>query len=129
MLEGENKKHVIIIEDERLLGTLLRQRIERAGFRSTLFTNGQDALNFLRTENADIILLDIIMPQISGFEFMETLMSHPEYHKPPVVFISNLGQQSDIERGEALGAVGYFVKAKVSMDEIVQNIEKFLSVK
>lgn len=127
MPDGVTAKHVLIIEDEQLLGNLLKQRLERGGFTVNLFSNGEDALIFLRENNVDLILLDVIMPKMSGFEFMETLATSPEYHKPPVVFLSNLGQQSDIDRGAALGAVGYFVKAKVSMDEILQNIQIFFS--
>lgn len=119
------KKHILIVEDEFLLGNLLKQRLEHAGYQATVFQNGNDVLEFLKTNSPDLILLDIIMPGISGFEFMETMAGDPQYHKPPVIFVSNLGQESDIKRGESLGAVGYFVKAKVSMDEIIQNIEVF----
>lgn len=123
---GNESKRIVIVEDEVLLGTLLLQRVERAGFSANLFPDAKAALEFLKKSPADLVLLDIIMPGMSGFEFMETLQKNPEYHKPPVVFISNLGQASDVARGESLGAAGYFVKAKVSMDEIVRNIESFL---
>lgn len=123
------KKLVLIVEDEFLLGNLLKQRLERGGYDVTIFHNGADVLTFLSTNSADLVLLDVIMPGMSGFEFMETMMADPKYHKPPVIFISNLGQEGDVKRGESLGAVGYFVKAKVSMDEIVQNIDTFFSNK
>ncbi len=122
-------KHILVVEDEFLLGNLLKQRLERSGYEVTVFQNGGDVLDFLKGSPADLVLLDIIMPGISGFEFMETMMAGPEYHKPPVIIISNLGQESDIKRGEALGAVGYFVKAKVSMDEIIQNVDLYFSKK
>lgn len=121
------KRHILIVEDEFLLGNLLKQRLERGGYGVTIFRNGVDVLSFLAANAADLVLLDVIMPGLSGFEFMETMMADPKYHKPPVIFISNLGQEGDVKRGEALGAVGYFVKAKVSMDEIVQNIDLFFS--
>ena len=120
---------MLIVEDEFLLGNLLEQRLERSGYEATVFQNGKDVLEYLKTTNADLILLDIIMPGISGFEFMEMMTTDPQYHKPPVIIISNLGQESDIKRGEALGAVGYFVKAKVSMDEIIQNVDIFFNKK
>ncbi len=121
------QKHILIVEDEFLLGNLLKQRLERSGHKATVFQNASDVLKFLKETPADLILLDIIMPGMSGFEFMETMTTSPEYRKPPVIIISNLGQESDIKRGESLGAVGYFVKAKISMDEILQNIEVFFS--
>ena len=120
-------KHILIIEDEALLGNLLKQRVERSGFKVTLFSNGADALKFLKTGSADLVLLDIIMPKMSGFDFLKEIHENPGYNNPPVVFISNLGQDEDIKKGKSLGAVGYFIKAKVSMDEIVKNIENFLS--
>lgn len=66
----------------------------------------------------DLILLDIILPKISGFELLETLRADPQFERAPVIIISNLGQESDVARGTALGAVQYFVKAKVSIEDL-----------
>jgi DNA-binding response OmpR family regulator len=120
-----DKKTIIIVEDEPLLGTLLKQRIEREGFATELFSDGNEALRYLAQNDAALVLLDIIMPKMSGFEFLETLRKGTGYHIPPVVFMSNLGQEVDIKRGEELGAAGYLVKAKASLDEIVQSLPSF----
>ena len=71
--------------------------------------------------------MDIILPAKSGFETMESIMADPKYGRVPVMIISNLGQDSDIARGKQLGAIEYFVKAQISIDEMVIKIKEFLS--
>ena len=123
------KPVVLCVDDEPEVLKLLEEWLSRSGLGVTAMSasDGPAALRSVAKTTPDLILLDIIMPGMSGFEFMETMTTSPEYRKPPVIIISNLGQESDIKRGESLGAVGYFVKAKISMDEILQNIEVFFS--
>lgn len=122
-----DKKKILLIEDEPLLAKLLRQHLEKEGFLVTVNGDGQEALKTLHEEKYDLILLDIILPKISGFELMETLRSDPSLEKAPIIVISNLGQDKDIERGQSLGAVQYFVKAKVSIEELVTQVKTFLN--
>ncbi len=119
-------KNILLVEDEPLLGNLLRQRLEREGFTVFHARDGAQGLEYLKENKPDLILLDIILPKVSGFEFMERVQSDAEYSKPPIVIISNLGQDTDLERGQALGAIGYFVKARVSMEELVEKVRDFL---
>lgn len=119
-------KRILLVEDEPLLGNLLKQRLEKEGFEVTLAKDGEEALARLRETNPDLILLDIILPKISGFELLETVRADPQFERAPVIVISNLGQESDIERGKSLGAVQYFVKAKVSIEELVEHVKTFL---
>ncbi|MBI2278923.1 MAG: response regulator [Candidatus Brennerbacteria bacterium] len=125
---AETKK-ILLVEDEPLLGNLLKQRLEKEGLEIVLARDGEEALARLREIKTDLILLDIILPKISGFELLETLQADPQFEKAPVIIISNLGQESDVARGEALGAIEYFVKAKVSIEELVEHIKTFLSEK
>ncbi|MCX6788721.1 MAG: response regulator [bacterium] len=119
-------KKILIVEDELLLGNLLKQRFEKEGIEVMLAHDGEEALNMLRSTRPDLILLDIILPKISGFELLETMAADPSIEKAPVVITSNLGQDSDVKRGQALGAVGYFVKAKISIDELVDNVKNMV---
>ena len=119
-------KRILLVEDEPLLGNLLMQRLEKEGFAVVLARDGGEALARLRESKPDLILLDIILPKISGFELLETLQADPQFEKAPVIVISNLGQESDIARCQSLGAVQYFVKAKVSIEELVEYVKSFL---
>jgi DNA-binding response OmpR family regulator len=119
-------KRILLVEDEPLLGNLLKQRLEKEGFEIVLAHDGEEALAKLRESKPDLILLDIILPKISGFELMETLQADPQFERAPVIIISNLGQESDIARGQALGAIQYFVKAKVSIEELVEHVKTFM---
>lgn len=120
----ENKK-ILLIEDEPLLGNLLKQRLEKEGYLIYLAKNGEEGLNFLKKEKFDLILLDIILPKISGFELMENLKQDPEVNKAPIVVVSNLGQDQDILKGQNLGAVNYFIKAQITIEELVEYVNNF----
>jgi DNA-binding response OmpR family regulator len=122
----DNQKVVLLVEDEPLLANLLKQRLEKEGIKSILARDGEEGLRVLRETKPDLILLDIILPKISGFELMETLKVDPQLERAPIIIISNLGQESDVARGEALGAIQYFVKAKVSIEELIEHVKTFL---
>lgn len=127
MPEGHQK--ILLIEDEPLLANLLKQRLEKNSFEVLLARDGEEGLKILRETKPDLILLDIILPKISGFELMETLRNNTDFQQAPIIIISNLGQDNDIEKGQSLGAVGYFIKAKISIEELVQQVKDFIEGK
>ncbi len=118
---------ILLVEDEPLLAALLKQRLEKEGFAVMTVSDGEAALQALRKQAPRLILLDIILPKMSGFEFMENLKNDPQLPSVPIVITSNLGQEADIERGRRLGAVGYFVKARISIEDLIRNIKEYLS--
>ncbi len=122
-------KTILLVEDERLLSNLLRQRLEKDGFKVEAVSDGDEALKFLKTNKPDLVLLDVILPKMSGFELMEKLRDDAEFQKVPIIIMSNLGQESDVEKGQMLGAVGYFVKAKLSIEELAGKVREFLGSK
>lgn len=125
-MEGQDSR-ILIVEDETLLGNLLKQRLEKEGFGVGLAHNGEEALVSLREQAPNLILLDIILPKMSGFELMEKLNQDPYFsnNRIPIVVISNLGQEADVEKGRALGAIGYFVKAQLSLEDLVGKVKQF----
>lgn len=123
----DNPKKILLVEDELILSNLLRQRLEKENFQVIVAQDGAEAVRILKQEKPDLILLDIILPKMSGFEVMEAMKSDPTLQSAPVVVVSNLGQDSDVERGQNLGAVGYFVKAQMSIEDLVSKIKEFLS--
>jgi len=124
----DEAKKVMVIEDDKFLSTLVKARLEREGFSIIQSFDGEDALNRLRRETPpDLIILDLIMPKMTGFELLQTISITPELAKIPVVILSNLAQDSDIEKAKSLGAREYFVKVKVSIDDLVGRIKSLIS--
>lgn len=122
------QKTILLVEDEQFLSNLLKARLQAVGIKVIQSLDGDDALKKLREIKPDLILLDIILPKISGFEVMEAINADPIFQNSPIMIISNLGQDSDIQKGKDLGAVEYFIKAKVSIDVLVEKIKKFVDI-
>jgi len=121
-----NKPTVLLIEDDPFLSSVLRMKLEKESFKVIRAADGDEALNFLTEQGVkpDLILLDLILPKKNGFEVLETIRQDPLLEKLPVIIISNLGQPSDIERGKALGVIDYFIKARLSVEELVNKVKK-----
>ena len=117
---------ILLVEDDPFLVTLLKAKLSREGFEILHAKDGQEAIDILRKGKPDLILLDIILPQKSGFEVLEEVRSDPQLRNVPVMIISNLGQTGDIEKGRELGVLEYFVKAKISVDELSDKVKEFL---
>jgi CheY-like chemotaxis protein len=120
----DEPKKVMVIEDDRFLSTLVKARLEREGFTIAQAFDGEEALDLLRRETPpSLIILDLIMPKVTGFELLQTISITPGLASIPVVILSNLAQDSDIEKAKQLGAKEYFVKVKVSIDDLVGKIK------
>ena len=120
---------ILLVEDDAFLSSLLKNRLQKEGLEVTLAKDGEEALNSLKSGKPDLILLDLILPKKSGFEVMEEMRADPQmqFQELPIIIISNLGQPEDISRGQALGAIEYFIKAKTSIDELIEKIKGFLA--
>ncbi|MBI4119782.1 MAG: response regulator [Parcubacteria group bacterium] len=119
-------KTILLVEDDIFLSSLLKTRLEKEGLSVTHAKDGEEALAFLKDNKPDLILLDIILPKKSGFEVLQEIQSDPQLNKSPVIIISNLGQDTDIETGKGLGAIEYFVKAKTSIDDLVKRVKDYV---
>jgi DNA-binding response OmpR family regulator len=121
-----NKPTILLIEDDPFLSSVLRLKLEKESFKVVRAADGEEALNLLTEQGIkpDLVLLDLILPKKNGFEVLETIRQDPLLEKLPVIIISNLGQPSDIERGKALGIIDYFVKARLSIEELVDKIKQ-----
>jgi DNA-binding response OmpR family regulator len=119
---GDTKK-IMIIEDDKFLSSLIKTRLEKEGFATIQAFDGEEATNLLRQERPDLIIMDLIMPKVNGFEVLQTISITPQLEKVPVVILSNLAQDSDIEKARELGAKEYFVKVKISIDDLMKKIK------
>ncbi|TSC82098.1 MAG: hypothetical protein G01um101420_628 [Parcubacteria group bacterium Gr01-1014_20] len=117
-------KKILVIEDDRFLSSLMKARLEKEGFTAIQAFDGEEALNLLKQDKPDLIVMDLIMPKVSGFELLESISLDPQISRIPVMILSNLGQDSDIDKVKRLGAVEYFVKVKTSIDDLVTHVKE-----
>lgn len=123
---GGSKK-ILMVEDDKLLRDLANKKLRLAGYAVTLASDGTEALTLARREHPHLILLDIILPGVDGFEILRTLKTDPQLKDIPVIMLSNLGQESDIKRGLSLGAADYLVKAHFTLGEIIEKIKTHIN--
>lgn len=116
------------MEDERNLLKMYDRKFTLEGFRVLQAENGKQALEIVKTEKPSVILLDIIMPELDGFQVLERLESNPETKDIPVILLTNLNQETDIARGMNLGAKDFLVKANFEPDEVVEKVKRMLRV-
>lgn len=125
----ENKKtfahkKVLVVEDDQLLRGLITKKLIREGFDVKSSMDSQGVFRELANEKPDVILLDLILPGVDGFEILTRIKSEENLKDIPVLISSNLGQQEDIDRVMSLGALDFIVKANFTLDEIVKRVEK-----
>ena len=116
-------KKIMIIEDDRFLSSLMKARLEKDGFAVIQAFDGAEAIQIFKQDTPNLIILDLIMPKVTGFEVLQTISITPQLAKVPVVILSNLAQDTDIERARELGAKEYFVKVKISIDDLLTKIK------
>jgi DNA-binding response OmpR family regulator len=118
-----NAKKIMIVEDDRFLSSLMKARLEKEGFTVAQAFDGEEAMGMLKQDIPSLIILDLIMPKVTGFEVLQMISITPQLEKVPVVIVSNLAQDSDIEKAQQLGAKEYFVKVRVSIDDLIGKIK------
>ncbi|MDP2672095.1 MAG: response regulator [Candidatus Daviesbacteria bacterium] len=117
---------ILLIEDDLSLMKIYSNKLRISGFEVSVATTGDEGLRKAQVELPQIILLDLILPGMDGFLVLEELKKNPVTEGIPVVILSNLGQQTDIERGKRLGAVDYLVKSDVSLTDVVAKVKKYI---
>ena len=125
MPSGRHASHILIVEDERPLAHALELKFRHEGYDVAVAGDGAEALKMAKASHFDVILLDLIMPNMDGFTFMEELGKKAS--KARIIILSNLGQDEDKQRAEKLGAIGYYVKSNTPITEIVHCVKETLS--
>ncbi len=121
-----DKLKVLIIEDDMLMGTLLSEALWRYGFEPSLARDGEEGLKEAE-KMPQVLLLDLILPGINGFEILERIKGNAKTKNIPVIIVSNLGDKNDIDRGLSLGAADYLVKANMVPKDIIGKINDLVS--
>ena len=118
---------ILIIEDDHFLSSILKSRLEKESFKVLQAFDGNEGLEVLKNKHPELILLDLILPGVSGFEVLETLGADPATSDIPVIVVSNLGQEADIQKAKELGAVDYYVKVRTSIDDLAKVAKNLIA--
>jgi len=119
-------KKILIIEDDKFLRELIAKKLTEEGFETTEAIDGEEGIKKIKEEKPDLVLLDLILPEIDGFEVLSRIKEDPAIASIPIIILSNLGQREDIEKGMKLGAVDYLIKAHFTPGEIIEKIKLHL---
>lgn len=121
----ESKKTILIVEDDGLLQQLLSQQFIREGFATETASTAAQALALLEHKSIDLVVLDLLLPEVDGFEFLKTVRASAK-SQAPIVVLSNIGKEEEIQRARDLGAKEFITKAQYTPDQIVQKIKALL---
>lgn len=124
---GGSKKKILFVEDDNALASVYETRLTSEGFELRRVDNGEDALAAAVDFKPDLILLDIMMPKVSGFEVLDILRNTPETMNVKVVMLTALSQQGDRDRAKELGVDDYLVKSQVVISDVIERIKKLLA--
>ncbi|MDR0591635.1 MAG: response regulator [Candidatus Nomurabacteria bacterium] len=121
-------KKILLVEDDEALAAVYRQRLEMEGFDVHEVHDGENALSEAVAYHPDLVLLDAMMPKISGFDVLDILRNTPETMNISVIMLTALSQDKDKQRAEALGVDEYLVKSQVVISDVVERVRHHLGL-
>lgn len=127
--QNQNIKMVFVVEDDKFMRNLLINKLQKEGFQTEGLGSGEEALELMKTKTPNLILLDLILPNMDGFEVIQYLKSDPRLSNIPVLILSNLGEKKDVEKAEEIGVAGFLIKANFTPSEIIKKIHDLLNKK
>lgn len=125
----EEKGKILIIEDDRYISKMYQLKLSLEDYDVQVAENGKQGVDKMKEFMPDIVLLDILMPELDGFEVLKIVKSDPTTKNIPVLIMSNLGQEDHVEKGIKLGALGYIVKSQYTPSKVVEKIKSVLAEK
>mgnify|MGYP000936340171 CR=1 FL=1 len=124
----DTKKKILLVEDDEALANVYKSRLEIEGFETSWVSNGEDALAAATKFKPDLVLLDAMMPKISGFDVLDILRNTPETANIHVIMLTALSQPKDKERAQALGVDDYLVKSQVVIGDVIERVRHHLGL-
>ena len=124
---GTHLKRILLVEDDDALASVYITRLQAEGFDVRRVANGEEALDAARSYTPDLVLLDVMMPKVSGFDVLDILRNTPETANLKVIMLTALSQEADQERAKSLGADDYLVKSQVVISDVVDRIRHHLA--
>lgn len=125
-LKFDNGTKIMVVEDDKFLAQLLAKKLVGSGAFVLYAYNGEEALGMLEKEIPSLILLDILLPGIDGFEVLKRMKVDEKWKNIPVIVLSNFGSDDQIKTGQQLGVDNYLIKATVTTDEIIKEVKNSL---
>lgn len=122
----EPRHRILLVEDDRFLRKAAEATLRQRGYAVVTAADGEEALQRAAAEAPDLVLLDLIMPKLQGFEVLRRLKGDPGTAGIPVIVLSNLGQERDVQQAMEGGAVAYFIKSNLSLQDLAREVEKVL---
>lgn len=123
---ASNQKRVLLVEDDKFLRRACEKSLRQQGFNVATAVDGEDALRAIQAEPPDLILLDILMPKVTGTEVLRALRSDERTRAIPVLILTNSSKESDVREIEKLGVAGYRVKSNLSLEELGTEVRHLL---
>lgn len=120
------KEKILLIEDDSLVVRMYQVKFEASGYEIFIAFNGRQGVEMAREKKPNLILLDILMPEMDGFKALENLKNDPETRPIPVVILTNIGEEKSVEKGLSLGAIDYLIKAKLTPLQVVKKVKEIL---
>lgn len=120
------KKTILIVEDDEILLRALYLLFHAGEFTIASATDGDTALKMTERINPDIVLLDLLLPKMNGFDYLKNLKSNPKLGNIPVIVLSNLGDKENVDKAMGLGALDYFIKADTDLSTLHEKVKKIL---
>jgi DNA-binding response OmpR family regulator len=118
---------ILLVEDDNNLREIFEMRLKAEGYQTVTASNGEEALVVAMKEKPDLIIADVMMPKLSGFEMLETLRAAPEMASTRVIMMTALGQAEDRSKGERLGVIKYLVKSQVTLEDFVRVVREVIT--
>jgi len=122
-------KKILIIEDDSFLSEMYSTKLIQEGFETEIAIDGKQGINKIKDIKPDLVLLDIVLPKMDGFEILESIKKDPEFKNIPIILLTNLGQKNEIEKGLSLGADEYIIKAHFTPTAVVAKVKEILKSK
>ena len=121
-----HKPIVALIEDDELIAEMYATKFTKEGYDLRHAADGFSGLELVKKDMPDIILLDIIMPKMDGFQLLQELRKQEQFKNLPIIMLTNLGQEEDVQKGRELGATDYFIKTNFTPQAIVDKVRTLL---
>ena len=121
------KKYILVVEDEDIYAKLLQKRLTEKGYDVKVVGNGKSAMISLKKRRPDLVLLDLVLPIMDGYELLEKVRKDETLKNLKVMILSNLGQEVEIRRAKNLGVPDFVIKTNISLEGMLEKVRKFIS--
>lgn len=120
-------RNILIIEDDDFFRELIRKKLTMKDFNFIEAVNGETGIELMKDKKPDLVLLDLLLPNMDGFEVLTKIKAEPTIASIPIIVLSNLGQKEDIDRALKIGASDYLIKSQFDIDQVIDKITSVLA--